>query len=208
MTTQLLKARRGEISPEMVQVAETEGLEPEKIMELVASGEVVIPANRNHSFKARGIGKGLRTKVNANIGSSPKRARIDEELQKLKVAVDAGADAVMDLSTGGDIDKIRKAVIEASPLMVGTVPVYQAAKGTTFTEIDGEDIFAAIRSHARSGVDFVTVHCGVTRDLLPFILDPGERVMGIVSRGGGASHRLDAETWQGESALRDVRSAP
>jgi phosphomethylpyrimidine synthase len=183
--TQLLKARKGDITPEMIQVAESEGLEPEQIMELVARGHAVIPKNRSRSFKAVGIGRGLRTKVNANIGTSPKRADPGEELEKLSAAVQAGADAVMDLSTGGDLDSIRNTIIQASPLMVGTVPIYQAAAGEDFMKMETEDIFEMIARHAASGVDFVTVHCGVTREVLPLVLDESERVMGVVSRGGG-----------------------
>ncbi len=183
--TQLLKARNGEVTPEMIQVAREESLEPEEIMKLVEEGSVVIPKNKLRDFKAVGIGKGLRTKINANLGTSPKRIDINEELEKLNSAVQAGADAVMDLSTGGNLDKCRDAVIKASPLMVGTVPLYQIATHTGFEEIEADKIFDVILRHAKSGVDFVTVHCGVTKDLLPQILDSKDRIMGVVSRGGG-----------------------
>jgi phosphomethylpyrimidine synthase len=183
--TQLIRARNGEITPAMIQAAEFEKLAPELIREGVAKGEIVIPINRLRSFSARGIGRGLKTKVNANIGTSPKRTDVNEEMEKLNAAVQAGADAIMDLSTGGDLDKTREIIINASPLMVGTVPIYQVATGTTFMDIDADGIFEVIERHAKSGVDFVTVHCGVTRDLLPLILDPDERIMGVVSRGGG-----------------------
>jgi len=185
--TQLLRARNQEITPEMRQVADSEGLDAEEIRRLVADGAVVIPKNRLRSFNAVGIGRGLRTKVNANIGTSPRRADVQEELDKLDVAIQAGADAVMDLSTGGDLDSIRKTIIDASPVMVGTVPIYQVAsmRKAEFVDIEADEIFEAIEKHASSGVDFVTVHCGVTCNLLPRILDEQERVMGVVSRGGG-----------------------
>ena len=183
--TQLLKARDGVITREMVQVAESEGLEPEEIRVRVAEGSVVIPKNKLRSFSPVGVGCGLRTKINANLGTSPKREDIDEELEKLNAAVQAGADAVMDLSTGGDLDKCREAITKASPLMVGTVPVYQVAADGDFRNIEADEIFQVILKHARTGVDFITVHCGVTSDLLPMIANREERVMGVVSRGGG-----------------------
>ena len=183
--TQLLKARDKIVTPEMVEAARFEGLDPEQIMASVASGSVVIPKNKRRTFRALGIGEGLSTKINANIGTSPRRTDSAEEMDKLKVAVEAGAHAVMDLSTGGDLEKFRKNIIDASPVMVGTVPIYQAAAGKSFVDIEAEELFGAIEGHARSGVDFITVHCGVTRDLLPMILDQKERIMGIVSRGGG-----------------------
>ncbi len=183
--TQLLKARDKIVTPEMIEVARYEGLEPEQIMRSVADGSVVIPKNKLRSFHALGIGRGLTTKINANIGTSPRRTDATEEMEKLNAAVDAGAHAVMDLSTGGDLEKCRKSIIDASPLMVGTVPIYEAAAGKSFVDIDAEELFGVIERHARSGVDFITVHCGVTQDLLPSILDQNERVMGIVSRGGG-----------------------
>jgi phosphomethylpyrimidine synthase len=144
---------------------------------------VVIPKNKVRKIRPLGIGEGLRTKVNANIGTSPRHSDVDEELAKVKVAVEAGADAIMDLSTGGDLDSIRKKIIENSPLPVGTVPIYQAVAERPLEEMDPDLLFEVIRKHAASGVDFITVHCGVTLDLLPAILKGG-RVMGVVSRGG------------------------
>lgn len=182
--TQLIKAKNGEITEEMILVAESEGLEPESLRELVAAGKVVIPKNINRSFHPIGIGEGLKTKVNANIGTSPRHMNLDEELYKLKIAVEAGADAVMDLSTGGDLDAIRRRITDESPICLGTVPIYQAATEMKKSELITPDkLFEVIEKHAVSGVDFITVHCGVTRDLVPQILKD-ERIMGVVSRGG------------------------
>ena len=125
--TQLAKARRGEITPEMEQIARAEGVDFQTLMEGVAHGKVVIPANRGHKgLRPTGIGEGLTVKVNANIGTSSDCADPAEELHKLEAAMEAGADTVMDLSTGGDIDAIRRLILERSPLPVGTVPIYQA----------------------------------------------------------------------------------
>lgn len=181
--TQLIKARRGEITPEMVQVAKTEGMDPEKLRTLIASGRVVVPKNRNRTFKPVGIGEGLKTKVNANIGTSPRHEDPEEEICKLNVAVSAGADTVMDLSTGGDLDAIRKHITSRSPIPLGTVPIYQLAKEASLDEMNAEMLFEVIERQAKTGVDFITVHCGITRDILPEILD-SKRVMGVVSRGG------------------------
>ena len=189
METQLTRARRGEMTPEMEQVARAEGLEPRTIMEQVARGKVVVPANRGHpGVRPIGIGEGLSVKVNANIGTSSDQTDPDEELRKLAAAVEAGADTVMDLSTGGDIRAIRRLIIERSPLPVGTVPIYQAAievaqrKGG-LVMMTPDDIFDAIECHAQDGVDFVTVHCGVTQSTLERLKAQG-RIMDIVSRGG------------------------
>ncbi|UCC66891.1 MAG: phosphomethylpyrimidine synthase ThiC, partial [Deltaproteobacteria bacterium] len=187
--TQLAKARRGEVTPEMEEVARKEGLEIQVLMERVANGRVVIPANSGRrGVRPMGIGEGLTVKVNANIGTSSDHADPAEELQKLEMAVEAGADTVMDLSTGGDIDYIRKLILERSPLPVGTVPIYQAAievaerkGGIVFMTPD--DIFDGIERHAKDGVDFVTVHCGVTLSSLERLRAQG-RITDIVSRGG------------------------
>jgi len=182
--TQLLKAQKGEITPEIAQVADNEKIDPEKLRDQVASGKVVIPINSTRTFKPIGIGEGLRTKVNANIGTSPRHIDLNEELYKLKIAVDAGADAVMDLSTGGDLDNIRMRVMENSPICLGTVPIYQAASEVKNSkELTSEKLFEVIQKHAETGVDFITVHCGLTQDLLPEIIK-GDRIMGVVSRGG------------------------
>ncbi|OGP30021.1 MAG: phosphomethylpyrimidine synthase, partial [Deltaproteobacteria bacterium GWC2_42_11] len=154
----------------------------------IADGNIVITKNKKHDIEPLAIGKGLRTKVNTNIGTSQDRVDMALELEKLKTAVEAGTDAVMDLSTGGDIDNIRKAIIKESLVSVGTVPVYQAAleavkKGKSFVEMEADELFDIIRRHADDGVDFITVHCGVTRRSIERIKKEG-RIMGIVSRGG------------------------
>jgi len=187
--TQLELARKGVISPQMIQVAEQEKVEAEFVRCGVAEGTIVIPANVKHSnLVPCGIGQGLKTKVNANIGTSSDFGGIDTELEKLQVTIDAGADAVMDLSTGGDISAIRRAVITASPLPVGTVPIYQAGieaidRYSAIVKMTVDDLFAAIEEHVRDGVDFITVHCGVTRSAIARLKQQG-RVTDVVSRGG------------------------
>jgi len=187
--TQLESARKGIITPQMKTVAETEGLEAEFIREGVAQGTIVVPANINHTkLVPCGIGRGLSTKVNANIGTSSDFGDMNTELEKLRVAIDAGADTVMDLSTGGDISAIRQAIIAASPLGIGTVPIYQAgieaiARYDAIVKMTADDLFAVIEEHARDGVDFVTVHCGVTQAAIARLKQQG-RVADVVSRGG------------------------
>lgn len=187
--TLIERIRKGEIPDEVRKVASAEGLEIKDLTERIRAGRAVIPRNRRHtSIEPLGIGEGLRTKINANIGSSEDRVDVGEELKKLSVAVDAGADTVMDLSTGGEIDLIRKEIIGASPVPVGTVPIYQAAlevtrQGRSFVDMDEEELFETIERHGEDGVDFITVHCGVTRASLERLRKEG-RVLGIVSRGG------------------------
>ncbi|MBI4949249.1 MAG: phosphomethylpyrimidine synthase ThiC [Deltaproteobacteria bacterium] len=187
--TQLEQARKGVITEEMKRAALSEGVEPEYIRASIEEGTVIITKNRLHrTIEGLAVGKGLRTKVNANIGSSQDRVDIEEELKKLRAAVEAGADAVMDLSTGGDVNAIRKAVLDESPVPIGTVPIYQVAlearkKNKSFVELEGKEIFDVIEQQAEEGVDFVTVHCGVTMNSVERIKREG-RIMGIVSRGG------------------------
>ena len=187
--TQLELARKGIISPQMSLVAEHEGVEAEFIRRGVAEGTIVIPASTGHSnLVPCGIGQGLKTKVNANIGTSSDFGNIDTELEKLRVAIDSGANTVMDLSTGGDISAIRQAIIASSPLPIGTVPIYQAgieaiAKHEAIVKMSIDDLFSTIEEHARDGVDFVTVHCGVTRSAIDQLRQQG-RVADVVSRGG------------------------
>ncbi len=184
MATQLQKARDGIVTEEMRQVAQDEGLSPEEVRDRVAAGVVVIPHNVHRTFRARGIGQGLRTKINANLGASGLRESLEEELEKLDAAVQYGADAVMDLSTGTDLDAIRLRMLERSPVMLGTVPIYEvAARLRQNKVIDPDELFACIEKQAKQGVDFMTVHCGVTRETLQ-ALDSAPRVGGIVSRGG------------------------
>jgi phosphomethylpyrimidine synthase len=187
--TQLELAREGIISPQMEQVAQCEGVSVETMQQGVAQGTIVIPANKNHTnLIPCGIGKGLSTKVNANIGTSSDFGDINTELDKLAVAINAGADTVMDLSTGGDINAIRQAIIAKSSLPVGTVPIYQAGikavkRHGAIIKMTEDELFKAIEQHARDGVDFITVHCGVTRQAIAH-LRKSRRVADVVSRGG------------------------
>ncbi len=187
--TQLELATEGIISSPMSLVAQHEGLEAELIRQGVARGTIVIPANTRHTnLIPCGIGQGLKTKVNANIGTSSDFGNMDTELEKLRVAIDSGADTVMDLSTGGDISAIRQAIIDASSLPVGTVPIYQAgieaiAKHGTIVSLTVDDLFTVIEEHARDGVDFITVHCGVTQSSIARLKQEG-RAADVVSRGG------------------------
>lgn len=187
--TQLEKARKGIISEEMKSCAVEENVEPEFIRQGMVDGNIVICRNANHTaIKPLAIGKGLRTKVNANIGTSKDNNDLIAELEKLKIAIAAGADAVMDLSTGGDLAQIRKAVMKQSTAAIGTVPIYQAAvkvlgEKKAISEMTTDDIFAVIEENGRDGVDFITVHCGVNRRSVAAVETQG-RVLGIVSRGG------------------------
>jgi len=173
----------------MARVAQIEGIRPRAIQELLKAGHAVIPANINHKLqKPCVIGKGLKTKVNANIGTSTERSKLKEELEKLKIAVACGADAVMDLSVGGDLRRIRKVIIDNSPIPVGTVPIYEIAVGAQkkyndFLKFDPDDIWDVLENQAKSGVDFFTIHAGVTRKSLA-ALKTKKRIMGVVSRGG------------------------
>jgi phosphomethylpyrimidine synthase len=187
--TQLEAAIAGKITSEMKHVAGKEGLEAEFIRQGVANGTIVIPANiRHHDIVPVGIGKGLSTKVNANIGTSSDFGNMDTELQKLKVCLDLKADTVMDLSTGGNIAAIRQEIISASYLPVGTVPVYQACiaaagREGAMVKMTADDLFSTIEEHAQDGVDFVTVHCGVNRAAVSRLKEQ-KRVADVVSRGG------------------------
>jgi len=187
--TQLEKARKGLITEEMKICAADEGVEPEYIRQGLVEGTIVIVRNVKHTaIKPLAIGKGLRTKVNANIGTSKDHADLNLELEKLKIAAAAGADAVMDLSTGGNLAEIRKAVMKKSPVAIGTVPIYQAAvkmlqEKKAISDMTAEDMFEVIEENGKDGVDFITVHCGVTRGSVATVEGQG-RVLGIVSRGG------------------------
>ncbi|MFC2020320.1 phosphomethylpyrimidine synthase ThiC [Chloroflexota bacterium] len=187
--TQLELAKKGTISLQMEAVAQREGVAAEFILQGLVNGTLVIPANTEHkNLSPCGIGKGLSTKVNANIGTSSDYGDVNTELEKLQAAIDSGADAVMDLSTGGDIPAIRRSIIAASSCMIGTVPIYQAgiqaiAKYGAIIKMTADDLFASIEDHARDGVDFVTVHCGVTRSAFARLKQQG-RVADVVSRGG------------------------
>lgn len=187
--TQLELARSGSISPQMKLVAEAEGVAPEFIRQGIADGNIVIPANRNHQLSQYcGIGKGLRVKVNANIGTSTDYGDMESELEKLRVAIEYESDTVMDLSTGGDLSAIRHAILKESAIPLGTVPIYQAGIDTierrgAIVHMTPDDLFQVIEEQAAEGVDFVTVHCGVTRTAIER-LKRQKRVTDVVSRGG------------------------
>ncbi len=188
MTTQLIAARNGKITPQMEQVALDERLSPEEVRRLVEEGTVVITINNLRKFRPIGIGKNMRTKTNANLGTSADEQDIADEILKLRAAVEAGADTVMDLSTGGDIQAIRQEIIRNATVPVGTVPIYQVAceniaQGKRLEDITAEDIFKVIEQHGRDGVDFITVHCGVTREVIARVEKEG-RILDVVSRGG------------------------
>ncbi|HEY7685186.1 MAG TPA: phosphomethylpyrimidine synthase ThiC, partial [Gemmatimonadales bacterium] len=183
--TQMFFARQGTITDQMRRVAEREDLPPELVREEVARGRLIIPANTQHLAKRldpMGIGKVARVKINANIGNSAVSSDVDGELDKLHHAVHYGADTVMDLSTGGDIDAIRQAIIDASPVPIGTVPIYQAVTAVEkVEELTADDLLDMVEHQAQQGVDYVTVHCGILREHVGLALG---RVTGIVSRGG------------------------
>lgn len=193
MSTQIQKAKEGISTTEMNEVAKNEKVDADWLRNEIALGHIVIPKNKNHNFPVRGIGKGLSTKINANIGTSEKHCFLSEELEKIRVAIKYGADAIMDLSTGGNLHKILQQVIAESPVMVGTVPIYGVAarllsEGKKIAQLDPEELFKEIEIQAEMGVDFMTLHCGVTKSSLSF-LDNDERVCGIVSRGGALLKR-------------------
>lgn len=187
--TQVELAKQGIVSPQVKRVAEKEGVETDFILQGLVSGVIVIPASPNHAnLVPCGIGKGLRTKINVNIGTSPDFYDLDMELKKLQIAIDFGSDTVMDLSTGGDISTIRQAIINASILPVGTVPIYQAGieaieKHGAIVNMSVDGIFDVIEQQAKDGVDFMTVHCGVTQATIARLKNQG-RMTDIVSRGG------------------------
>ncbi len=183
------EARRGVINDKMRQVAEHEGLDAEFIRQGVADGNIVVlNNNRRQSLKPLGVGKGLRTKINANIGTSREQMSIELELKKLRVSILAGADTIMDLSTGGPVDEIRRTIIRECHVPLGTVPIYQAALDAfemkkSLVEMSVDELFRSIEKHGEQGVDFITVHCGVTRENISRMRDEG-RIMDVVSRGG------------------------
>ncbi len=187
--TQIEPARNKTVTPLMRRVAAKENLSPAFLLQRIREGKIVIPCNKGRFIKNPcGIGYGLSVKINANLGTSTDRHSLKEELKKLKVAVDAGADTVMDLSVGGDIKRIRRAILKHSAVPVGTVPIYEIAVNAQedkggFLKFTVEDVLAALREQAEDGVDFFTVHAGVTRKSLA-ALRSQERLLGIVSRGG------------------------
>ena len=180
--TQIESARKSVITPELRAVAKSEDVGIESLMKDVAEGRTVIVKSALHDCVPLGIGKNLRVKVNSNIGTSNFCFSMENELEKLKASVKYGADTVMDLSTGGDISAIRKRMLSESKIPLGTVPIYEAiVRQPDVSKIKEEDFLDAIKAHVDDGVDFITVHCGITQKCIPF-LKP--RIMGVVSRGG------------------------
>lgn len=181
--TQMHFAKKGEITPEIQHVAEREKLSPEFIRAEVASGRMIIPANIHHlSLEPMCVGIGASCKINANIGNSAVTSNVEQELEKLHMAVHYGADTVMDLSTGGDIPFIREAILKASPVPIGTVPIYQAIQEVKDPlDLTAQKLLDVIEQQAKQGVDYMTLHCGVLRDFIPLT---AHRITGIVSRGG------------------------
>ena len=188
IVTQIDHARAGHITPQMVEVAEREHRDPEYIRERVADGRIAIPANIVHiekGMRAFGVGEGLSTKVNVNLGISGDKADAAEEWKKVKIAEDYGADAIMDLSNSGKTRKFRQQLIEETPLMVGTVPMYDAIgyMEKPLVKLTKDDLLEVVRAHAEDGVDFLTIHCGINRSVIKTFKETG-RLMNIVSRGG------------------------
>ena len=184
--TQMEAAKKGIITPEMKTVAEKEYKTPEEIMQSVAKGEVCIPCNINHtSISAEGIGAGLRTKINVNLGISGDCKNYDVEMQKVDMALKFGAEAIMDLSNYGKTNTFRQELIKKSPAMIGTVPMYDAIGylEKDLLEITAEDFLKVVRAHAEEGVDFMTIHAGINRRAVEAFMIEG-RKMNIVSRGG------------------------
>ena len=189
--TQMRYARRGEITDAMRFVAEREELAPELVRDEIAIGRLIIPANVHHlagALEPMAIGKVARVKINANIGNSQVSSDVNGEIEKLQIAVKYGADTVMDLSTGGNIDGIRRAIIAASPVPIGTVPIYQAVQGgpdgkwdKQLEELTANDLLDMIEHQAKQGVDYMTLHAGILIEHLPLVHG---RITGIVSRGG------------------------
>ena len=184
-TTQMALARHGDVTPAMTFVAEREEITPETVRDEVARGRLVIPANHRHlagKLEPMGIGKVARVKINANIGNSAVTSSIPEEVAKLELAVKYGADTVMDLSTGKNIDETREAILAASTVPIGTVPLYQAVlRDKQLEDLTAEDLLFEVEHQAKQGVDYMTIHAGILLEHLPLVYG---RITGIVSRGG------------------------
>ncbi len=188
LVTQIDFARAGQITPQMKEVAEREHRNPEYIRERVADGRIAIPANIVHikkGMRAFGVGEGLSTKVNVNLGISGDKADAAEEWKKVKIAEDFGADAIMDLSNSGKTRQFRQQLIDETPLMVGTVPMYDAIgyMEKPLVKLTKDDLLEVVRAHAEDGVDFMTIHCGINKSVIKTFKETG-RLMNIVSRGG------------------------
>lgn len=188
LVTQIDFARARQITPQMKEVAEREHRDPEYIRERVADGRIAIPANIVHikkGMRAFGVGEGLSTKVNVNLGISGDKADAAEEWKKVKIAEDFGADAIMDLSNSGKTRQFRQQLIDETPLMVGTVPMYDAIgyMEKPLVKLTKDDLLEVVRAHAEDGVDFMTIHCGINKSVIKTFKETG-RLMNIVSRGG------------------------
>lgn len=215
--TQMQSALKGIITPEMRDVAAYEHKELEWICDEVAIGRLVIPKNIHHNFTARGIGAGIKTKINANIGTSEEHCNLAEEIKKLKISEKYGADSVMDLSTGGNLDFARETILKQSTVMVGTVPIYAVAakliqEDKDLLDMTSDMLFEEIEKQAISGVDFMTVHTGITlRSISFFENDP--RILGVVSRGGSMikhwvkHHRRENPLYENFDRLMDICEA-
>ncbi len=196
--TQKQYAEKNIITNEMREAARFDNVSPEFIREGLVQGNIVIPKNVNHSFSARAIGKGLKTKINANIGTSEISCKLPEELKKLELALKFGCDSVMDLSTGGNLIHIRSLLLNNSPVMLGTVPIYAVIcellrEEKPVTAMTSDILFNEIEQQAAAGVDFITVHCGITKETISH-LKKSERVLGVVSRGGSLLKKWIEET--------------
>ncbi|HDZ69411.1 MAG TPA: phosphomethylpyrimidine synthase ThiC [Phycisphaerales bacterium] len=184
MATQIQIAQTGVITDQVKFVAETENLEAEVVRAEISAGRLIIPANKLHiktNLKPVGIGRALTTKINANIGTSSVRCSAEAEIEKMQVALSVGADAIMDLSTGGDLDSIRQRLLAECPVPFGTVPIYEVIIDRNVEDIDSSIILEVIEKQAQQGVDFFTIHAGLLKEHLPLL---EKRVAGIVSRGG------------------------
>ena len=182
-----MEEARRRATPMIKRIAEKEGVSKEFVRNGIAAGRIVVPCNPIHDPEPSAIGEGMRIKVNVNLGTSRDLNDLDTELRKLDVAIKYSADAVMDLSTGGDIDHIRRTLISKAPMMMGTVPIYQtglvAARKDAVVDMTEDDIFGGIEKHAKDGVDFMTVHCGITKETVSRLKE-SSRITDVVSRGG------------------------
>ncbi len=203
--TQLEYARLGIVTPEMKRVAEREPhLTPEQVRDEVAAGRMVIPANKVHlgyQLDPMAIGRASKTKINANMGASPVSSGTDEEVEKLKWAERWGADTVMDLSTGGNLDECRDAIIRNSSVPIGTVPIYSMIIGRRIETLDKEQILETLRHQAQQGVDYFTIHAGVLQEHIEYVKD---RLIGIVSRGGITARQVDDPSRRAEPHVHSV----
>ncbi|MFN3479938.1 MAG: phosphomethylpyrimidine synthase ThiC, partial [Thermodesulfovibrionales bacterium] len=186
--TRIELAKRGIITDEFKEVSLTEGIPVEDLTRDIADGRTVIARNNQHAIRPVGIGRGMRVKVNTNIGTSKDKVSVEEEMEKLRALVKYGSDAVMDLSTGGPIKEIRRALLSESPIPVGTVPIYEAMVAASerygrIADMTVDDLFDVIEGQAKEGVDFITVHSGLTRKAIERLREEG-RILDIVSRGG------------------------